>query len=162
MIGMIGHPKRLCNDLRDTCTGPQRGIKAGRLGTRQQKLLQLLLVWGAQLTASTRMRFGFQPLGTVFFLQLLPPMHRGGGGLDQTGYFVDAFAFVKQRNRPLAAIFKPIGTSFRSHINEYITIPLKMQRSIRSCTSPNPLLIWPLSRPRQTRLSGSLPNTRAS
>ena len=60
---------------------------------------------GTQLTATARMRFGFQPLGTVFFLQLLSPMHRGGGGFDQTSHFVDALTFVKQPNRPLAAIF---------------------------------------------------------
>ena len=51
VIGMIGHPKRLGHHLRYTPTGPQRGIKAGRLGARQQKLLQLILVLGAQLTA---------------------------------------------------------------------------------------------------------------
>ena len=36
MIGRIGPPKRLCNHLRYTPTGPQRGIKAGRLGTLEQ------------------------------------------------------------------------------------------------------------------------------
>ena len=46
MIGMIGHPKRLCNDLRDTPTGPQRRIKASRLRALKQKLLQLILVLG--------------------------------------------------------------------------------------------------------------------
>ena len=105
MIGMIGHPKPLFNHLRYTATSPQCAIKAGCLGPRQQKLFQLLLVLGTQSTAPTRMRFSFQPLGPVFFLQLLPPMYRGRRGFDQTGYFVDAFAFVKQRSRLLAAIF---------------------------------------------------------
>ena len=73
----------------------------------------------AQLTAPPRMRFGFQPLLACLRFHRLPTRHRGGGGLDQTSYFVDAFAFIKQPNRPLTTIFQPIGTTFRSHINEY-------------------------------------------
>ena len=75
---------------------------------------------------------------------LSAPPHRGWpsvpstdapkrGGFDQTSHFVDAVAFLKQSNRPLAAIFQPIGTTFRSHINEYNYIPLKMQKAIRQC-----------------------------
>ena len=110
MIGMIGHPKRLCNDLRDTPTGPQRRIKASRLRALKQKLLQLILVLGAQLTAPPRMRFGFEPRLAGLRFHRLPTRHRGGGDFDQTSYFVDAFAFLKQLSRPLTTIFQGPST----------------------------------------------------
>ena len=105
MIGMIGHPKPLGNHLRYPLTGPQRGIKASRLGARQQKLLQLIFVLGTQLTASPRMRFGLQPRRAALRFHRLPTRHRGGGGLNQTSYLIDAFACIKQMSRPLTTIF---------------------------------------------------------
>ena len=97
----------------DFLVKPEYGLmstKAGRLGALQQELFQLLLVLGTQLTAPTRMRFGFHRL---------PTRYRGRSGLNQTSYFVDAFTYIKQLSRPLTTIFQPFGTTFRSHINEY-------------------------------------------
>ena len=101
MIGMIGHPKRLGNHLGYPLTGPQRAIKAGRLRALEQKLFQLLLVLGTQLTAPTRMRFGFQPGLTRLGFHRLPTRHRGRGSFDQASHFVDPFAFIKQRKPPI-------------------------------------------------------------
>ena len=119
MIGMIGYPKRLGNHLRYTLTGPQRTIKAGCLGALQQEFFQLLFVLGTQLTAPTRMRFGFEPSHACLCFHRLPTRYRGRSGLNQTSHFVDALAGVKQLSRPLTTIFQPLGTTFRSHINEY-------------------------------------------
>ena len=98
----VGHPRRLGNHLRYPLTGP-RAIKAGRLRALKQKLFQLLLVLGTQLTAPTRMRFGFQVekpgltrLGIAFQRDT-----EDWGSFDQASHFVDPFAFIKQRSRPL-------------------------------------------------------------